>query len=192
MIGIRRFIADRRAPRVAPSPALWRLGIVDWFGKHPLLERRRTRFGLWWGNRTPRERRILIAFAGTATLVLLILAIYRPLADTRARAVADIHTFQVLAAQMRTAGPELARLRSMDRSASPAAVTSSASSFGVTIGRVEPAGGAMRVSVQDADFTKVIQWLVHLETTTTLRISQVRMERRPAPGIVNAQIMLKS
>ena len=192
MIVIRRFIADRRGPRVAPSPALWRLGIVDWLGKHPVLERRRTQFGLWWGNRTPRERRLLIALAGTATLVLLILAIYRPLADTRNRAVADIYTYKVLAAPLRMAGPELARLRSMDRSASPAAVSSSASSFGLTVNTAEPAAGMIRVSVQDADFTKVIQWLVHLETTTTLRISQVRMDRRPAPGIVNAQIMLRS
>lgn len=191
MIGLPRFITSRRAPRVSPSPALWRLGIVDWIGKYPVLERRRTEFGLWWGNRTPRERRLLIALAGTGTLVLLIMAIYRPLADNRAKAVADIHTYEVLAAQLRIAGPELARLRAIDRSASPGAVTSSAASFGLTLGRVEPAEGMTRVVVQDADFTKVIQWLVHLEGTTNLRIWQVRMDRRPAPGIVNAQIVLK-
>jgi general secretion pathway protein M len=191
MIRLRRFFADRRAPRVAPSPALWRLGIVDWVGKYPILERRRTDFGIWWGNRTPRERHLLIVLAGSATIVLLVFAIYRPLADTRARAVADIQTYEVLAAQLRTAGPELARLRAINRSASPATVTSSASSFGFTPSKVEPAEGMIRVIVQDADFTKVVQWLVHIETTTHLRISQARMERRPTPGLVNAQIVLR-
>ena len=190
-INIRRFIADRRSPRVAPSPALWRLGIVDWIGKYPVLERRRTEFGLWWGNRTPRERRLLIVLAGTATLLLLVLAIYKPLADNRARAIADIHTYEVLAAQLRIAGPELARLRAIDRSASPTTVTSSASTFGLTVSRLEPQEGFIRVSLQNADFAKVIQWLVQLETTSTLRVSQVRMDRQATPGIVNAQITLK-
>jgi general secretion pathway protein M len=191
MINIRRFISDRRSPKVAPSPALWRLGIVDWVGRYPVLERRRTEFGLWWGNRTPRERRLLIALASTATLVLLIMAIYKPLADTRSRAMADIHTYEVLAAQLRIAGPELARLRAIDRSASPATVASSASSFGLTLSRIEPQEGFIRVSLQDADFTKVVQWLVQLESTSTLRVSQVRMDRRPTPGFINAQITLK-
>jgi general secretion pathway protein M len=190
-INIRRFISDRRSPAVAPSRALWRLPIVDWIGKYPVLERRRTEFGLWWGNRTPRERRLLIALAGTAALLLVVLAIYKPLADTRARAVADIHTYEVLAAQLRIAGPELARLRAIDRSASPATVTSSASSFGLTVSKLEPQPGFIRVSLQNADFTKVIQWLVQLETSSTLRVSQVRMDRQNVPGIVNAQITLK-
>lgn len=190
MIRIRQFIANRRAPRVAPSPALWRLGIVDWVGKNPILERQRTSFGLWWGARTPRERRLLIVLSSTATLALLIMAVYRPLADIRTRAVADIRTYEVLAAQLKIAGPELARLRAIERSISPTILTGSASSFGLTP-RVEPAGRNLRVTVQDADFTKVIQWLVQVETTTNLRVSQVRMERGSAPGIVNSRIMLK-
>jgi general secretion pathway protein M len=189
---VRRFIPDRRSPEVAPSPALWRLGVVDWIGKYPVLERRRTEFGLWWGNRTPRERRLLIALSGTLTLVLLIMAIYRPLADARARAVADIHTYEVLAAQLRIAGPELARLRAIDRSASPATVSSSASSFGLAVSRLEPQDGMIRVTLQEADFAKVIQWLVQLEGSTTLRVSQVRMDRGRGPGLVNAQITLKT
>jgi len=191
MIGIRRFIRDRRAPRVAPSPGLWRLGIVDWVGKYPVLERRRTEFGLWWGNRTPRERRLLIALAASAALALSIMAVYRPLADARARAVADIQTYEVLAAQLRISGPELARLRAIDRTASSATVTSSASTFRLTPTRVEAANGMVRIAVRNAEFTSVIQWLVHLETTTNFRVSQVRMDRGPAPGVVNAQIMLK-
>jgi general secretion pathway protein M len=189
--GIRRFIADRRSPQVAPSPALWRLGIVDWIGKHPVLERRRTQFGTWWGNRTPRERRLLIALGSTLALVLLVAAIYRPLAATRARATADIQTYEVLAAQLRIAGPELARLRAIDRSASPATVTSSASSFGLALSSIQPEEGFIRVSVQEAEFTKLVQWLVQLESTTTLRVSQLRVDRRPAPGMVNAQITLR-
>ncbi len=192
MLKIRRSASPHlNVPEVAPSPGLWRLGIVDWIGKHPVLERRRTQFGLWWGNRTPRERRLLMVLGGTALLVLLIIGIYRPLSEARAEAIADIHTYEVLAAQLRIAGPELARLRSMDRSASPGIITSSASTFGLTINRLDPQGDVIRVALQDAAFTQLVQWLVQLETTSTLRISEIRVDRGPNPGIVNAQIALR-
>lgn len=192
MLNIRRLIPfEERTPDVAPSPALWRLGIVNWLGRFPVLERRRTEFGLWWGARTPRERRLLIALSGTAVLVLLIAGIYRPLSDARARAVADIQTYEVLSAQLRIAGPELARLRAIDRSASPTLVTSSASSFGLTLSRVEPGEGGVRVSLQAADFTRLMQWLVQLESTSTLRVSEIRIDRQSA-GLVNARIGLRS
>ena len=193
MLQLRRFLPfEARDPDVAPSPALWRMGIVSWMGRYPVLERRRTEFGLWWGARTPRERRLLMALAGTAALVFVTFVIYQPLRDARARARADIHTYEVLAAQLRIAGPELARLRAIDRSASPGIVSSSASAFGLAVGRVEPSEGLIRVTVEDADFTRVIQWLVQLETTSTLRVSAIRIDRQTTPGIVNAQITLRS
>lgn len=159
--------------------------------RYPVLARRRGDLASWWGNRTPRERRLLMALGGTALLALLVLAIYRPLAEARASAVADIRTYEVLAAQLRIAGPELARLRAMDRSAAPALVNRTASGYGLTVGRLEPDGGAVRVSLQNADFTQLVQWLVQLETTSTLRVSKIRMERTATPGVVNAQIALK-
>lgn len=180
-----------RPEETTVAPAARGAFLAAALARYPVLARRGGELALWWGNRTPRERRLLMALGGTALLVLLVLAIYRPLADARARAVADIRTYEVLAAQLRIAGPELARLRAMDRSAAPALVTRTASGYGLTLGRVEPAGGALRVSLQNADFTQLVQWLVQLESTSTLRVSSIRIERTAAPGIVNAQIALK-
>ena len=192
MLQIRRFSSGNRAPEVAPSPALWQLGIVSWLGRFPVLERRRTEFGLWWGARTPRERRLLIALGGTAAIALIIFGIYQPLRDARARAVADIHTYEVLTAQLRIAGPELARLRAIDRTASPGMISGSASASGLTLARVEPLEGVVRVTLEDADFTKIIQWLVQLESTSSWRVSSIRADRQATPGIVDAQIALGS
>jgi general secretion pathway protein M len=189
MLQIRR-LSSSSAPEVAPSPALWQLGITSWLGRFPVLERRRTEFGLWWGGRTPRERRLLIALGGTAALVFIVLGVYQPLRDVRARAVADIQTYEVLSAQLKIAGPELARLRAIDRSASPAIISSSAPAFGLTLTRVEPQDALVRVTLEDADFSKLIQWLVQLESTTTLRVSNFRADRKATPGLVDAQIVL--
>ena len=191
MLKIRAAIPpEGRVPDVSPSRALWRLGIVDWLGRFPVLERRRTEFGLWWGARTPRERRLLLVLGGTALLVLLLAGIYRPLSDIRSRAIADIHTYEVLAAQLRIAGPELARLRSVDRSGSAATVASSAATFGLMVSPIEGEDGSVRVSVQDGDFTKIVQWLAQVESSSTFRLSGLRVERQAAPGLVDAEVVL--
>lgn len=191
MPSFRRDAALARAPDVRRSPALWRSGIVDWIGRHPIVERQRTAFGAWWGNRTPRERLMLLALAGTAATALIIAGIYRPLSAARARAAADIATYQVLAAQLRVAGPELARLRAIDRGASATTVASSASGFGLNVTPTDAGGGEVRLLVRDASFIRLVEWLVQAEGTTTFRISEVRIDRAPQPGIVNAQVTLR-
>ncbi|CAA9517454.1 MAG: hypothetical protein AVDCRST_MAG39-2285 [uncultured Sphingomonadaceae bacterium] len=178
-----------RAPR--PSPALWRSGITEWFGRFPVLERPRSAFGRWWGDRSPRERRLLVALAATAAVSLLIAGIYRPLAATRARAAADIRTYEVLAAQLRTAGPELARLRALDRSGSPAAATGSASSYGLQFRQLPSADGVTRLQFDGVEFARLLQWLAQLETTTTSRVVELRIDRRPEPGLVSARVGLR-
>ena len=174
-----------------PSAALWRSGITEWLGRLPVLERPRSAFGRWWGDRSPRERRLLVALAVTLTVAAVIAGIYRPLSAARARAYADIRTYEVLAAQLRTAGPELARLRAIDRSGSPTLATSSASSYGLAFRQLPPAGGVTRLAFDQVEFTRLVQWLAQLENTTTLRIAELRIARRPESGMVSAQVGLR-
>ena len=191
MIG-RMFRAARLREGPRPSPALWRSGIVEWFSRLPVLERPRSAFGAWWGGRSPRERRLLLVLAGTLGVAAVIAGIYRPLSNKREQALADIRTYEVLAAQLRTAGPDLARLRAIDRSGSPALITGSAAGFGLTPRPLPAGAGVTRVAFDRVEFTRLIQWLAQLENATTLRITELRIERRPEPGMVSAQIGLRS
>lgn len=172
------------------APALWRSGIVGFLGKSPIFEQRRTEFGLWWGKRSPRERRLLLALSLTAALALLVAAVYRPLAATRAQAVADIRTYDVLIAQLRTAGPELGRLRSLNRGDAPALVSSSAAGYGLVVAGLRSNQGVIQLSFENAEFTRIVQWLAQIESTSALRLRAITLRRQPAPGIVNARIAL--
>ena len=93
---------------------------------------------------------------------------------------------------MRTAGPELARLRAVDRRAAPEVLSSSAGALGLQVAAVEAAGGATRVTMQDVSFVRLVEWLAQLESNSTLRVAQIQVEARPASGLVNAQILLSN
>ncbi len=177
--------------KVRLAPALWRSGFIELVGRYPVFERKRTEWGLWWGKRSPRERRLLLALGGTAALAGIVTGIYQPLAASRASALADIHTYEVLISQLRTAGPELSRLKNLKRGAAPAYVSSSARSYGLTVSGLQGTGGSVAVSFQNADFVKVVQWLAQVENESTLRLMNIQVVRRQVPGMVDVKLVLR-
>jgi type II secretory pathway component PulM len=177
--------------KVRLAPALWRSGFIELVGRYPVFERKRTEWGLWWGKRSPRERRLLLALGGTAALAGIVTGIYQPLAASRASALAGIHTYEVLISQLRTAGPELSRLKNLKRGAAPAYVSSSARSYGLTVSGLQGTGGSVAVSFQNADFVKVVQWLAQVENESTLRLMNIQVVRRQVPGMVDVKLVLR-
>lgn len=177
--------------KVRLAPALWRSGFIELVGRYPVFERKRTEWGLWWGKRSPRERRLLLALGGTAALAGIVTGIYQPLAEARASALADIRTYEVLISQLRTAGPELSRLKNLKRGAAPAYVSGSARSYGLTVSGLQGTGGNVTVSLQNAEFVKVVQWLAQVENESTLRLMNIQAVRRQTPGMVDVKLVFR-
>ncbi len=177
--------------KVRLAPALWRSGFIELVGRYPVFEERRTQWGLWWGKRSPRERRLLLALGGTAALAGIVTGIYQPLAEARASALADIQTYEVLISQLRTAGPELSRLKNLKRGAAPAYVSGSARSYGLTVAGLQATGGSVSVSFQNENFVKVVQWIAQVENESTLRLMNIQVVRRQTPGIVDAKLVFR-
>lgn len=179
------------APPARPGPALWRSGVADWFGRYPAVERARSRAGEWWADRSPSEQRLLLAFACVAALALLVTAVYRPLSEARAAALADIRTYETLAAQLRTAGPDLARLRTVQGGEPQTVLTTSASGYGLQLANLRRDGPLLRAEIADADFARVVQWLAQMEGTSALRLAEFRATRSARPGLVNVQLAVR-
>lgn len=177
--------------KVRLAPALWRSGFIELVGRYPVFEERRTQWGLWWGKRSPRERRLLLALGGTAALAGIVTGIYQPLAESRASALADIQTYEVLISQLRTAGPELSRLKNLKRGAAPAYVSGSARSYGLTVAGLQATGGSVSVAFQNENFVKVVQWIAQVENESTLRLMNIQVVRRQTPGIVDAKLVFR-
>jgi general secretion pathway protein M len=144
----------------------------------------------WWSERSLREQVLVGAFAALAIFALLIVAIIRPLQSARAAALSDIRSADMLAARVTAAGPAIATQARMRSGTSSAIVTDSVAAAGLSVQRIEPEGGRLRVVLGDASFDTVLRWVADVEASSNLRVGEARIERRPAPGIVSAQFLL--
>ncbi len=146
----------------------------------------------WLAQRTVRERRLLAALAAVVAAALLWALVWQPLARAHAKAAADIHAYDALIAQLRVAGPDVARVAATRRVSAATVINDSASRTGLTIRRLEPQGARTEVTLEEVPFDKLTEWLAGLERDAGLTVAAIKIERRPAPGVVTVQLTLKS
>jgi general secretion pathway protein M len=142
----------------------------------------------WWSERSVREQVLLGSLAALAMAALLLVVVVRPLEAARARAAADIRTYDMLAMRLKAAGPGLATARHRGPPAS--IVAEIAASSGLTVQRVEPEGGRLRVVFADGSFEGVLRFVAELERTSALRVSEAQIERATLGTGVSAQLLL--
>lgn len=146
---------------------------------------------LWWEARAPRERLLLAILLGVLALWLAIVAIWQPLQSARGRLGDQIVRYEraltVLQSQPAVAAPVAAP----DDRPLNVVITETAAAFQLTIRRLEPEGARIRVVLDEAPFDAVILWLEAVQRDHGLRVTQVEMTRRPAPGVVNATLTLE-
>lgn len=144
---------------------------------------------LWWSDRSRREQMLLGVLAAIALLALLLVAVVKPLEAARARATAEIRTYDMLAMRLRAAGPGLS---GATRHGQPASVVAaSAGATGVSVQRVEPEGGKLTVVLADAPFDAVLRFVADLERTSALRVAEARIEQsNSGPGLVTARFVM--
>jgi len=145
------------------------------------------RFDSWWDARAPRERTMLSVLAVLIGGVVLVYGVIFPLQNARARAFADIRTYETLNARIRAAGtlsPQRAQPRTGD---ALGIVNGSGAQFGVAA-QVTPIPGGARATIPDASYDSLIAWLADVGATSKLSVRRVEIARRPAPGRVSATV----
>ncbi|WP_111557257.1 type II secretion system protein GspM [Paracoccus sediminilitoris] len=142
----------------------------------------------WLMERTPRERWLLGMGAAMVLVWVAITLIWQPVQSRRQDARQQIAFYD----------RALAALQSSDAPAAPvdaralnAIVTEAAASFDLTIRRLEPAGERIRVTLDDAAFQTLVLWLEAMDRDSGLRATELDLSRRPAPGTVNAIMVLE-
>jgi general secretion pathway protein M len=142
----------------------------------------------WWSERSLREQVLLGALTVVGMAALLLVLVIRPLEAKRARYAADIRAYDMLAMRLRSAGPGMAVTA---RRGPPSQIVSEvAATSGLTVQRVEPEGGKLRVVFADAPFEGVLRWVSELERTSPLRISEAQIERSGSGIGVAAQFLV--
>ena len=151
------------------------------------LESAIARFDSWWDARAPRERTLLSVLGVLIGGIILVYGVIFPLQNARAKAYADIRTYETLNARIRAAG-SLSPQRAPPRTGEPDEVIgNSARAMGLTV-NVEEMSGEFRAILTDANYDTVIAWLADLGATSQLKIVSATFSRGSAPGKVNVAV----
>lgn len=145
-------------------------------------------------NLSPRERTLV----GLLLPVILVASsfqfIWLPLQAKRNSLTADILGYAQVIDRVASLGSDTVTvLPATTGPASPLStrVTQSAQTAGLILRRLEPEGDLLRVTVDDVAFANVVLWLSDLEVSHSVVVAAIEIDRRPAPGVVSARLLLK-
>ncbi|WP_341212341.1 type II secretion system protein GspM [uncultured Limimaricola sp.] len=142
----------------------------------------------------PRERMLLFVVLPVALILALIWFVWLPLNEHRRSLGAEIANYRLVEASARAAAARPATQRpelSQDRAPLAARVTRSAEAAGLLLRRLEPDGGLLRVTIDEAAFDAVILWISDLETDEAVGVVAIEAERRTEPGVVSLRLTLE-
>ena len=156
----------------------------------PYWERSADRWASFWEARSAREQLLLGTLAAIGLVALLLVAVVKPLESSRARAAADIRTYDMLAVRLKAAGPVTGG--AVRRGPPSELVSQAAAAAGLAVQRIEPEGGRTNVVLADAPFDAVVRFVAEIEKTSALRVSEARIERSATggAGLVSASLLL--
>jgi general secretion pathway protein M len=150
----------------------------------------RSRAAGWFEQRSERERLLVAAALVLGLCVLFFFLVWRPIDDARTAAREEIRADEAVIARLRVAGPQLAARGAVRTGAPATLITATAAEASLTIRRLEPSATGAVVALEDVEYDKVVRWLADLERQSGLRVSELKIDRRPPPGVINAQITL--
>ena len=148
----------------------------------------------WLALRTARERGLLKAAVALGAVWLVVFAVWQPLLAQRAALADRIARHDRGLAALAVQGPPGAAVNAApatDARPVPELLTGAAATFQLVIRRLEAEGTGARVVLEEAAFAQVILWLEALERDHGLRVADVEMTRRPAPGMVGVTLSVE-
>lgn len=146
----------------------------------------------WFETLSSREKLLIALALPIIVLVAGYLVIWMPLQERRSALRAEIAAYRMVEdTATLTVLSEAPALRPVNDTPIATRITGSAETAGLSLRRIEPEGQGMRVTIEDTPFATVLSWLSDLEQSQSLTVAAIEMDRRPAPGIVTARLLLE-
>ncbi|MBA98940.1 type II secretion system protein GspM [Sulfitobacter sp.] len=146
-------------------------------------------------HRLSRREKVLVL---VALPLVALFAGYRfvwvPLNEARLMARAEIREYQTLIEAAENLGNRPAEMEPVAVVTVPLAtrITESAELAGVLVRRLEPEGAVVRVSLDDAPYETVVNWVAKMESDAAIALVAIELDRRTAPGIVAVRLTLEN
>lgn len=143
----------------------------------------------WWTAKSAGDRIILGAAGVVLILVLWYQLAWSPLDRMRRSARAELQQLAA-ASQLLARLPADAASVALEPQDLRNFVTEGLSAQGLVVSALETRGETLVVSFDTVSFDALVRWLGPFDTPGTVRIEAVRLDRRPEPGTVTAEIEL--
>lgn len=152
----------------------------------------------WYEKQSSRDQLVLrwgVAAVVLILLLTLLLPLQRNVAQTRRQVAAkqtDLQWMRSMGPALAAAGPGPAATPTgeslvvlIDRSARESGLAQAVTGS-------QPAGGATRVQLENADFNLLVGWLSRLTSQHGVHVESATVTGSAAPGIVNASVVLRA
>jgi general secretion pathway protein M len=146
-----------------------------------------------WRWRSDPERRLITAGAIVVGIILVFAFAWLPLQRERARLDAELPQLRASISQLKRDADEVKRLKIVAPivSGNPTPLVALATQNSLTGAQVSvPDDKHVHVVAGDVPFTKLLDWLVTVQSTHGLRVENARIEALPATGRVRADLNL--
>jgi general secretion pathway protein M len=141
---------------------------------------------------TLRERLLILIGLPLALMVAAYQFLWVPLSLARADYASQIAAYRLVTETAATAQTTpIAPVSRQLNDPISVRVTQSAEAAGLVLRRIEPDGAAVRVTLDDADFTQLLLWITELEYAQSVKVNAIEIDRRTAPGTVSARATLE-
>ncbi|NRA54818.1 MAG: type II secretion system protein M [Gammaproteobacteria bacterium] len=143
-----------------------------------------------------RERNLVYLMAGFVLLALGYFAAYQPVDQRLQRATASLEREVSLQQWLETNATKLVKLRADNGQAKTSSVgldqlvNRSARQLGLTINRLQPQNNKLNVTLEQAKFNTVLQWLAVLQQQHGVKLNSVDFRSESTPGMVRVRVLL--
>ena len=152
--------------------------------------------GQWYAVKSRSDRIVINALAALFLFSIALLGVWQPIqinnSEQRSRYVNELTLTEWIAlnrSQLQTLSNS--STGQSDASSAIARITNAANQNRVTLDRLQPeSDGSVSISLQNQSFTKVVQWLVLLETRQSITVHRLGIDKGDKAGIVSGQIRM--
>ncbi len=146
-----------------------------------------------WHSRPEQERRLVTAGAVVVGLILVFAMVWLPLQRARARLDVELPLLRASISQLKRDAEEVKRLKIVAPT-----VAGNPTPLGALATQGVPAGAQVTVPddrhvhlvASDVPFTRLLDWLVTVQSTHGLHVENARIDALPATGRVRADLTL--
>ena len=152
--------------------------------------------GQWYATKSKSDQIVINLVGALLIFSIVLLGVWQPVqnnnSDQQSRYVNELTLTEWIALNKnRLKTRSNSPLKQPDTSSAVARITNAANQNKITLDRLQPeSDGSVSISLQDQSFTKVVRWLVQLETQKGLTISRLGIDKGSKTGEVSGQVRI--